>query len=197
MKSSSSSSSSASCQCIAATWDFGMIAVKHGIELMLCNNNTDNNNDNSSDNGNQRKDNNDNVIPCYYKAIDIVEKSINIVELDTHDQYYVGYGGLPNANGIMELDAAIMDHNSKYGAVMCLQNIKIPISVARRILEKCPHNILCGEGALEWAIKESFHIDYDILTEKSKNEWIQWKQSLLSNNNNNDIDGNAIMSISS
>lgn len=46
----------------------------------------------------------------------------------------------------MQLDAAIMNHQSQYGAVMCLENIKAPISVARKILEKCPHNILIGEG---------------------------------------------------
>ena len=73
-------------------------------------------------------------------------RCINAVEIDTRDQYFVGYGGLPNADGIMQLDAAIMNHHSQYGAVMGLENIKTPISVARKILEKCPHNILIGEG---------------------------------------------------
>jgi hypothetical protein len=209
-----------SCQCIAATWDFGKIAVKHGIELMLYNNNhnvsscddvksnLDKSNDKSIHRDGDNKDKNDsvnddkyndNLSTRYYTALDIIEKSINIVELDTRDQYYVGYGGLPNANGIMELDAAIMDHNSKYGAVMCLQNIKTPISVARKILEKCPHNILSGDGALQWAIKESFQVE-DVLTESSRDEWIQWKESVLlsidgNTNDNDNIDGNTIHDI--
>jgi len=203
-----------SCQCIAATWDFGKIAVKHGIELILNNNNhnvSSCDNEKSNDksihrDGDNRDENdsvnddkyNDNLSKRYYTAIDIIEKSINVVELDTRDQYYVGYGGLPNANGIMELDAAIMDHNSKYGAVMCLQNIKTPISVARKILEKCPHNILSSDGALQWAIKESFKVE-DVLTESSRDEWIQWKESVLlsidNTNDNDNIDGNIIYDI--
>ena len=62
-------------------------------------------------------------------ALDAVEAGIREVELDEKAQYFVGVGGLPNADGVMELDAAIVNHAGQYGAVMCLQNIKNPISV--------------------------------------------------------------------
>jgi len=108
-------------------------------------------------------------------AIDAVEEGIKFVELDDNDQYYVGVGGLPNSDGNMELDAAIMDHKKRYGAVMALKNIKTPISVARSIMEKCVHNIICGDGAMKWAIDNGFSFDEKVLTIDSKREWMAWK----------------------
>ena len=74
----------------------------------------------------------------------------------------------------MEFDAAIMDHNGNYGAAMCLQDIRYPISLARSIMEKCPHNILAGAGALEWALSNGFEQE-NVLTASSKKEWEEWK----------------------
>lgn len=108
-------------------------------------------------------------------SIDAVEQGINAVELDTEAQYYVGVGGLPNAQGFMEFDAAIMDSNSRYGAVMALQNIATPLSVARHVMENCVHNILVGDGALQWAKKHGFK-ESQVLTESSKHQWIEWKR---------------------
>ena len=127
-----------------------------------------------------------------FSAIDAIVAGINAVELDLREQYYVGIGGLPNAKGEMELDAAIMDHKSRffhskykfsifesiinrYGAVMSIKNCCSPIAVARTVLEKSPHNILCGDGALEWAEKNGFDAA-NILTEKSKLKWEEWLQ---------------------
>jgi N4-(beta-N-acetylglucosaminyl)-L-asparaginase len=120
-------------------------------------------------------------------ALNAVEKGVNKVELDDQEQYFVGVGGLPNADGVMEFDSAIMDHRRRYGAVMALTDIKTPISIAKSILEKCVHNVLAGEGALQFAVSQGFHkcsrdvIDEDgsegdgVLTEKSRLEWQLWK----------------------
>ena len=134
--------------CAVATWRFGSIAVEKCKQMLI---------------GDE-------------SALDAVEAGIKSVELDQRDQYYVGVGGLPNSNGVMELDAAIMDHRSKYGAVMSIQNIESPISVARSVLEKCVHNILCGEGALEWAISNGFKTT-DILTSSSRKQWLAWMEA--------------------
>ena len=109
-------------------------------------------------------------------ALDAVEKGINVVELDTQDQYYVGKGGLPNAEGVMELDAALMDHESRYSAVLCLQDISTPVSVARKVLDHSPHNVLTGAGALKFALAHGFVADPSVLTDSSAREWQEWKQ---------------------
>ena len=108
-------------------------------------------------------------------AVEAVEKGINMVELDTEDQYYVGLGGYPNINGVMELDAAIMDHEMRYGAVMAMRDIATPISVARTVMERCQHNILTGDGALAWALQQGFQAG-NILTDSVKQEYLAWKQ---------------------
>eukprot|EP01036_Dinobryon_divergens_P049013 gene49013-65711_t len=82
--------------------------------------------------------------------------SISAVENFDEEFTFVGKGGLPNAIGELELDAAIMNHNRRYGAVMCLKDIVNPISVARSVMEKCVHNILSGDGALSWALANGF-----------------------------------------
>lgn len=148
-----SMSASFDCEAAVATWNFGALALDHSIVRLK--------NEGS--------------------ALDAVETGIRALELDTQDQYFVGVGGLPNADGVMELDAAIMDDLKRYGAVMCLQNIKNPISVARSILEKCVHNILIGDGALQWALNHGFVLEPDVLTDKSRLEWQTWKNGLLDN----------------
>jgi N4-(beta-N-acetylglucosaminyl)-L-asparaginase len=131
-----------------ATWKFGQIAVNEAVIILK--------------NGGS--------------AVEAVEKGINAVELDTKDQYYVGVGGFPNRNGIMELDAAIMDHELRYGAVMALKEISRPVSVATTILEDCPHNVLVGDGALSWALEHGFEKE-NILTRRMEKEFYEWKLS--------------------
>ena len=88
---------------------------------------------------------------------------------------FVGLGGLPNADGILELDAAIMDFSMRYGAVMCLQQIRNPISVAKSIMEHCVHNILSGDGAQKWAVDHGFRTE-DLATNlKFGEEFSKWK----------------------
>lgn len=105
-------------------------------------------------------------------SIDAVESGIRIPEADEKNQT-VGYGGLPDRDGHVTLDACIMDQDSNCGSVMGLEHIKHPISVARRVMEKTPHVILVGEGALQFALKEGFPKE-NLLTPKSEMDWKEW-----------------------
>jgi N4-(beta-N-acetylglucosaminyl)-L-asparaginase len=105
-------------------------------------------------------------------SLDAVEAGIRIPEADESNQS-VGYGGLPDRDGHVSLDACIMDHESKCGSVMGLEHIKHPISVARRVMEKTPHVILVGEGALQFALAEGFPKE-NLLTAKSEKDWKEW-----------------------
>jgi N4-(beta-N-acetylglucosaminyl)-L-asparaginase len=87
----------------------------------------------------------------------------------------VGYGGFPDREGIVTLDACIMDKNSNCGAVSFLQNIKHPISVAKLVMEETPHVMLSGKGALDFALSKGFK-EEDLLTKESKKDWIKWKK---------------------
>jgi len=84
-------------------------------------------------------------------VLDAVEKGANVVELDPEDDS-VGYGGLPNEEGIVQLDASIMyGPNHNCGSVAALENIKTPASVARLVMERTDHIHLVGKGALKFA----------------------------------------------
>ena len=106
--------------------------------------------------------------------LDAVEKGINTAE-DDPTISSVGYGGLPNAEGVVELDAAIMDGTRhRAGAVCNLHGIKNPISVARLVLEKTRHATLAGEGAFRFALKMGFQ-SQQLLTPESLKKWLEWK----------------------
>ena len=129
-----------------ATWPFGKSAVEVSGEILS--------NDGS--------------------ALDAVEKGINVVELDT-TVTSVGFGGIPNSEGVVELDAAIMDgvtHSA--GSVAGLRNIRLPISVARKVMENTKHVMLVGDNALEFAISQGLSQE-ELLTENSKQRWEKWK----------------------
>ncbi|WP_282038114.1 isoaspartyl peptidase/L-asparaginase family protein [Saccharicrinis aurantiacus] len=107
-------------------------------------------------------------------AIDAVEKGVMIPEADPEVRS-VGYGGYPDRDGNVTLDAAIMDHDASTGAVSFLQGIKHPINVARLVMDKTPHVMLTGEGAQQFAREQGFK-EENLLTEKSKQDWEEWKQ---------------------
>jgi len=107
------------------------------------------------------------------KAIDAVQRGVMVVESDVENQS-VGLGGLPDRDGIVTLDACIMDENNRCGAVACLQNIENPIAVARKVMDETPHVLLVGEGALQFALEKGFK-SVNLLTEKSKKDWESWK----------------------
>ena len=106
--------------------------------------------------------------------LDAVEKGINVPENDPAVTS-VGYGGLPNAEGVVELDAAIMDGaRHRAGSVCNLHMIKNPVSVARLVLEKTRHTTLAGEGAFRFALKMGFE-PQTLLTPESLKKWQDWK----------------------
>jgi N4-(beta-N-acetylglucosaminyl)-L-asparaginase len=108
-------------------------------------------------------------------ALDAVEAGVKIPEGDP-EIMSVGYGGLPDREGKVTLDACIMDEKGNAGSVVCLENIKHPISVARMVMEKTPHVILSGGGALKFALENGFHRE-NLLTPKAKKAWKNWKKS--------------------
>lgn len=106
------------------------------------------------------------------RALDAVEAGVRIPEADPKVRT-VGYGGYPDATGVVTLDACIMDENMNCGSVAFLQNIKHPISVARKVMEETPHVMLVGQGALDFAKTQGF-IEENLLTAESKADWQQW-----------------------
>lgn len=114
-------------------------------------------------------------------SLDAVEQGVRVAE-DDPENNSVGYGGLPDENGIVTLDAAIMDWRGRAGAVVYLQNIKNPISVARLVMEKTKHVMLAGEGAKKFALAYGFK-EENLLTEKSREAWIKWKEALSKDDN--------------
>jgi N4-(beta-N-acetylglucosaminyl)-L-asparaginase len=107
------------------------------------------------------------------RALDAVEAGARIPEADPNDTS-VGYGGFPDRDGHVTLDACIMDERGNAGSVSFLQHIMHPISVARRVMEKTPHVMLSGEGALQFALSEGFPKE-NLLTDKARLEWEKWK----------------------
>jgi N4-(beta-N-acetylglucosaminyl)-L-asparaginase len=106
------------------------------------------------------------------RALDAVEAGVKIPEADPEDNS-VGYGGLPDRDGKVTLDACIMDESANIGAVMALENIMHPISVARLVMEKTPHVQLVGEGALQFALANGFQ-KTNLLTPSSEKMWRDW-----------------------
>ncbi len=117
-------------------------------------------------------------------TLDAAIAGVNIVEADPKDNS-VGYGGLPNENGVVELDASVMHGPSRRaGSVAGLRNIKTPSLVARMVMERTDHIMLAGEGALGYARAMGFK-EEDLLTEESRLAWQVWKQSLRDRNGHN------------
>jgi N4-(beta-N-acetylglucosaminyl)-L-asparaginase len=107
------------------------------------------------------------------RALDAVEAGARIPEADPDDTS-VGYGGFPDRDGNVTLDACIMDEFGNAGCVTYLQHILHPISVARLIMEKTPHVMLSGDGALEFALSQGFQKE-NLLTETARKAWEHWK----------------------
>ncbi len=106
------------------------------------------------------------------RAVDAVEEGVQVPEADPADQS-VGYGGLPDRDGKVTLDACIMDDAGNCGAVMFLEGIKHPIKVARLVMDKTPHVQLVGEGALQFALAHGFTIE-NLLTPEAEKAWRDW-----------------------
>src|SRR5215470_6114092 len=114
-------------------------------------------------------------------TLDAVIAGVNIVELDPRDTS-VGYGGLPNEDGVVELDAScIHGPTRRGGAVGALRGVKTPSKIAQLVLAETEHMMLVGEGALRFA-KVFGYQEEDLLTERSRLAWRMWKREMRDKN---------------
>src|SRR5436309_1115008 len=138
----------------------------------------------SSANGNVFK--NGGPVTCVQKAftlitqgadvLDALVAGVNILELDPEEDS-VGYGGLPNAEGVVQLDSSCMHGPRKQaGGVASLEGIRTPSLVAKAVLEQTDHHLLVGKGAQEFARGLGWKIEDDLNTEHSRQLWLEWKR---------------------
>ena len=109
-------------------------------------------------------------------VLDAILAGLTILELDpTEDS--VGFGGLPNAEGVVQLDSSVM-HGPKRraGAVACLEGVKTPCLVAKAVMENTDHHLLVGAGAQGFARNFGFTVEPDLNTEHSRKAWLEWKR---------------------
>ena len=133
--------------CVVSTWDFGVAANLAAWEVL-------------SKGG---------------RALDAVEAGARVPEADLSN-HSVGRAGYPDRDGHVTLDASIMDETGGCGAVAGLEHIAHPISVARRVMERTPHVLLVGDGALQFAIEQGFAPE-ELLTPESRAAWEEWRKS--------------------
>lgn len=138
----------------------------------------------ASGNGNRFKHDGD--VTCVQKAftlmtqgtdvLDALIAGVNIVELDPRDDS-VGFGGLPNADGVVQLDASVMHGpNKRAGAVAALEGVRTPSLVAKAVMENTDHHLLVGKGAQVFARNMGFKIEDDLNTDRSRRLWLEWKR---------------------
>ena len=106
------------------------------------------------------------------KAMDAAEAGARHAESDPENSS-VGFGGLPDEKGNVTLDACVMDSTGNAGSVAFLQNIKHPVSVARKVMEETKHVMLVGEGARQFAVSNGFE-EINLLTKQSEKDWKKW-----------------------
>jgi N4-(beta-N-acetylglucosaminyl)-L-asparaginase len=138
----------------------------------------------ASGNGNRFKNGGD--VTCVQKAfgmmtsgadvLDAVVAGVNIVELDPLDDS-VGYGGLPNSEGVVQLDSSCMHGPKKRaGAVAAIEGVRTPSLVAKAVLETTDHHLIVGKGAQSFARNMGFKIEDDLNTDHSREIWLEWKR---------------------
>jgi N4-(beta-N-acetylglucosaminyl)-L-asparaginase len=130
--------------CVISTWDFGVAANQAAWAVL-------------SKGG---------------RALDAVEAGARVPEADLKN-HSVGRAGYPDRDGHVTLDACIMDEHGNCGAVAGMEHIAHPISVARRVMEKTPHVLLVGDGALQFAVEQGFRRE-ELLTPESRAAWQDW-----------------------
>ncbi|HEX3555074.1 MAG TPA: N(4)-(beta-N-acetylglucosaminyl)-L-asparaginase [Thermoanaerobaculia bacterium] len=111
-------------------------------------------------------------------VLEAVVAGVNILELDPQEDS-VGYGGLPNAEGVVQLDSSCMHGPRRQaGGVAALEGVRTPSLVAKAVLEQTDHHLLVGRGAQEFARNLGFKIEDDLNTEKSRRLWLDWKRRI-------------------
>jgi len=115
------------------------------------------------------------VLSAGGSALDAVEAGARIPEADLNN-HSVGRAGYPDRDGHVSLDASIMNGDGRCGAVAALEHIAHPVSVARRVMEKTPHVLLVGAGALQFALEQGFSSE-ELLTPESEQAWKEWRKS--------------------
>jgi N4-(beta-N-acetylglucosaminyl)-L-asparaginase len=138
----------------------------------------------SSNNGNTYKNGGDvtgvakafGLITGGSDVLDALIAGVNLCELDPLDTS-VGYGGLPNADGVVQLDSCCMHGPKKRaGGVACLEGVRTASLVAKAVMEETDHHLLVGKGAQEFARHMGFTIEADLTTERSRRIWLEWKR---------------------
>ncbi len=140
----------------------------------------------SSANGNKFK--NGGNVTCVQKAFSMITRGddvleaviagVNIVEEDPLDDS-VGYGGLPNADGVVQLDSSCMHGPKKQaGAVAAIEGVRIPSKVAKAVLEQTDHHLIVGKGAQDFARSMGFRVEDDLNTPHSRELWLDWKRRI-------------------
>jgi N4-(beta-N-acetylglucosaminyl)-L-asparaginase len=103
---------------------------------------------------------------------------VNITELDPADTS-VGFGGLPNADGVVQLDACCMHGPKKRaGGVACLEGVRTPSNVAHMVMQQTDHHLIVGHGAQNFARSMGFKIEDDLNSEESRRLWLDWKRRI-------------------
>src|SRR5262245_55104310 len=111
-------------------------------------------------------------------VLDSLIAGVNIVELDPEDDS-VGYGGLPNAEGVVQLDSCCMHGPKKRaGGVAALEGIRTPSIIARAVAHQTDHHLIVGKGAQDFARRLGFKIEDDLNTENSRRKWLEWKRRI-------------------
>lgn len=109
-------------------------------------------------------------------VLDALIAGVNLCELDPLDTS-VGYGGLPNADGVVQLDSSCMHGPKKRaGAVACIEGVRTPSLVAKAVMEMTDHHLIVGKGAQDFARNLGFAIEADLNTERSRKIWLEWKR---------------------
>ncbi len=109
-------------------------------------------------------------------VLDALIEGVNLVELDPED-YSVGYGGVPNAEGVVQLDSSCMHGPKKRaGGVAALEGVRTPSRVAREVMNRTDHHLLVGRGAQQFARNMGFSVEDDLNTPLSRKLWLEWKQ---------------------
>src|SRR5437773_4508505 len=140
----------------------------------------------SSANGNKFK--NGGNLTCVQKAFSMITRGddvleaviagVNIVEEDPLDDS-VGYGGLPNAEGVVQLDSSCMHGPRKQaGSVAAIEGVRAPSLVAKAVMEQTDHHLIAGKGAQDFARSMGFKIEDDLNTEHSRKLWLEWKRRI-------------------